>query len=322
MRSWFKARADITGWDILLRLTLMEILLRPAGPWTIRPFILLFACAGIIFSSLLRSPLLWLILFLLISARIVIDWPMPDNHIYLLAYWCLLLFLAIQSTLPEFTLKQGSRLLIAFAFLLAVLWKGVLSPDYLDGRFFRVTFLTDERFAATSMLIGGLSKEQLKENREYLIPLPEGAELLDPPRLAEPPRLNAFVSAATWGALLLESLVAIVFLIPGRLAFRRAGLRASGSSEALSIAFGGQGRPPHGSDGLSRWRQIVLLVFCLVTYPFAPVAGFGWLLLVMGLAQCNPNQRMMKALYVISYFLVLLFAEIPWAGAILEWKNF
>jgi hypothetical protein len=293
MRAWLTAKADVTGWDILLRLTLIEILLRPAGPWTIRPFILLLACAGIIFTSLLRSPLLWMILFGLIGARIIADWPMPDNHIYLLAYWCLLLFLAIRSPLPEVVLKNGSRLLIGFAFLLAVLWKGVLSPDYLDGRFFRVTFLTDERFAATSMLIGGLTKEQLKENREYLIPLPEGAELLKPPRLVEPPRLRVFANLATWGSLLLESMVAILFLLPTKL-----------------------------SERISGWRHIMLLVFCLATYPFAPVAGFGWVLLVMGLALCRQDQPVMKAVYIASYFLVLLFAEIPWAGAILEWKDF
>jgi hypothetical protein len=28
----------------------------------------------------------------------------------------------------------------------------------------------------------------------------------------------------------------------------------------------------------------LLLMFCLTTYAFAPVAGFGWLLLIMGLA--------------------------------------
>src|SRR6476660_9872327 len=122
MKSWLHARVDVSHWDILLRLTLIEILLRPAGPWTILPFILLFSCAGIIFTTLLRSPLLWIILFALISARIVADWPTPVNHIYLLAYWCLLLFLAFRSASPDFTLKQGSRLLIGFAFLLAVLW--------------------------------------------------------------------------------------------------------------------------------------------------------------------------------------------------------
>ena len=62
---------------------------------------------------------------------------------------------------------------------MAVLWKAVLSPDYVDGRFFRVTLLTDERFADASLVFGGLSRDQMAENRAFLEPLPEGAELLD-----------------------------------------------------------------------------------------------------------------------------------------------
>ena len=97
---------------------------------------------------------------------------------------------------------------------MAVLWKAVLSPDYTDGRFFRVTLLTDERFADASLVFGGLSRDQMAGNRAFLEPLPEGAELLHPPEFVEPPRLRAFAAAATWGGLILETLVALSFLLP------------------------------------------------------------------------------------------------------------
>jgi hypothetical protein len=32
--------------DVLLRLTLIELLLRPVGPWAVRPFILILAGTG------------------------------------------------------------------------------------------------------------------------------------------------------------------------------------------------------------------------------------------------------------------------------------
>ena len=51
---------------------------------------------------------------------------------------------------------------------MAVLWKAALSPDYVDGRFFRVTLLTDERFADASLVFGGLSREQMAQNRAFL----------------------------------------------------------------------------------------------------------------------------------------------------------
>jgi hypothetical protein len=286
MKSWITPASELSGWDVLLRLTLIELLLRPGGPWGILPFVLVMSCAGLIFTKALRAPILWFGLFVLTGVRIFADWPLPDNHIYLLAYWCLAIFLSLRSPLNRLTLATSSRLLLGFAFALAVLWKGVFSPDFTDGRFFRVTLLTDERFASPALLFGGLTEAQLDQDRAYLNPLPEGAELLHPPKLIEPPRLRRFGFLATWGSLLLEASIAFLFLIP----FER----------------------------LYWLRHVALLLFCLVTYPFAPVAGFGWLLLVMGMSQIRPEHRVLKAVYITAYFFVLVFAEIPWAGAIVD----
>jgi hypothetical protein len=55
--------------------------------------------------------------------------------------------LSLRDAQPAHTLAFNSRSLIGLAFTLAVLWKAVLSPDFLDGRFFRVTLLTDPREA-------------------------------------------------------------------------------------------------------------------------------------------------------------------------------
>ena len=94
---------------------------------------------------------------------------------------------------PPRALARTGRLLLALVFAFAVIWKAVVSPDYLDGRFFAVTLLTDDRFSDAVKLVGGLSQAQLAESREYLTPLPEGAELLDPPRLHATPRFRRFV---------------------------------------------------------------------------------------------------------------------------------
>ena len=188
-------------------------------------------------------------------------WPLSDNHIYLLAYWCLAIGLALSSPSPAATLSTSSRWLLGAAFAMAVVWKAMLSPDYVDGRFFRVALLTDERFADASLVFGGLSRDQMAENRTFLEPLPEGAELLHPPAFVEPPRLRAFAAVATWGGLLLESLIALSFLMPG------------------------------SRDGSQLARHASLLAFCVTTYALAPVAGFGWLLATMGLAHCRPDQH-------------------------------
>ena len=265
---------------LALRLTLLEILLRPAAAWPLRGGLLALAALGLVHEGVLLTPLTWWLLAAFTALRLFADWPLADNHAYLLAYWCLAVALA--AGIPEGSrmLARSARWLCGLAFAFAVIWKAVLSPDYLDGRFFRVTLIQDPRLAAAAMFLGGLSAEELREDREYLEPLPEGAELVEQRVLVDPPAFRRLANALTWGGLALEALVAVVFLLP-----------------APSLS-----------------RHAALLLFCTVVYAFAPVAGFGCLLLVLGLAQTDPAEARLRGLYVTVYLLVLLYAEAPWAS--------
>jgi hypothetical protein len=273
--------------DTALRLTAIALLLRPMGPWFARPVILGAAALALISPRALRCSTLWFGVAIAIAVRIADDWPLADNHIYLLAYWSLAIALSLRDSQPARTLAFNSRCLVGLAFTLAVLWKAILSPDFLDGRFFRVTLLTDPRLGEAAMLIGGLTQQQLDDNRAALAPLPHGAELLNPPPVIEPPRLRAFGIVSTWGILCLEASVAILMLLPTR---------------RLTAAL----------------RHAALLVFCCATYAFAPVAGFGWLLLVMGLAQTSGDQIHLRRIYVVVFLGVLFYSEVPWASLLLE----
>ena len=175
------------------------------GPWYVRAPLLLLSMLGLVSGPWLRAPAVWMALALLVAVRVFVEWPLPDNHIYLLAYWCLGVALALRFADPANQLARTSRLLLGLVFAFAVLWKAVLSPDYRDGRFFAVTLLTDDRFSEVVQLVGGLSDTQLQENREYLTPLPEGAELLEPRVLQAPGRFRLLVFVATWGTLAMEA---------------------------------------------------------------------------------------------------------------------
>ena len=288
LRSWVVPHGPTDAIDIALRLTLIVLLLRPMGPWYVAAFVLLLAVVGLVSVPVQRAPATWLVLAALIATHLVVDWPLPDNHLYLLAYWCLGVGIALRLSEPSRALARTGRQLLGLVFVFAVVWKAALSPDYRDGRFFAVTLLTDDRFADAVQLVGGLTRAELRESREYLQPLSEGAELLDPPALHATPRFWWMVRAATWGGLLLEALVALLWLAPIR-------------------------RP-----ALLLVRHGVVLAFCLATYAFAPVAGFGWLLLVMGMATTAADQRGLRTAYVIAYCVVLLYAEIPWAGLVVD----
>jgi hypothetical protein len=273
--------------DPVLTLTAIVLLLRPLDVWWVAAFVVPAACLSLLSRTVRRAPLTWILVALFVGARIVALWPLSDNHIYLLAYWCLAIGLALSSAAPAATLSASSRWLLAGAFGMAILWKAVLSPDYVDGRFFRVTLLTDQRFADAALVFGGLSRDQMAQNRAFLDPLPNGAELLSPPPFVEPPRLRAFAAIATWSGLILEGLIALTCLIPLR---------------RLDIA-----------------RHVLLLAFCVTTYALAPVAGFGWLIATMGLAQCRPRQRLLLGAYVAVFILILMYSEVPWAGVLADW---
>ena len=242
--------------------------------------ILVLSALGLLDRRVLAAPALWLALAILAAVRIALDWPLPDNHEYLLAYWSLAVFLGLRSADPAAIVRRSARLLVGLVFAAAVCWK-ILAPEYFDGRFFRVTLLTDPRFENMSLLLGGLSPDDIDYDRAILrAPLPEGAELADPPVLIEPTAFRILAKSATWGLFLLEATVALAFLIP---------------------KFG-------------RSRHWLLLGFCLTIYAFAPVAGFGWILLALGLAQCSDADRAIRRAYLAAFLLVLVYGEISIAG--------
>ena len=258
---------------LALRLTLLLLLLHPIGSGWLRPSILLLACAGLVLPRLLPHPVLWFALALLGAWRVVAGWPLADNHAYLLAYWCLAIALARLAPDPQRALAWNGRALVGLAFAFATLWK-LLSPDYLDGRFFRVTLVEDQRLERFATALGGIDRDALLERREFV------AQHVDGPGLAgaappEPPRLRRLALAAAWLTLALEAAVAVAFLAPlGRRAWLRHGL---------------------------------LLFFCATAYAIAPVASFGWLLLAMGVAQCEPGARRLRLAYVAVFALLVLY---------------
>jgi hypothetical protein len=65
-------------------------------------------------------------------------------------------------------------------------------------------------------------------------------------------------------------------------------------------------------------RDALLLLFCLVTYAFAPVAGFAWLLLIMGAAQTADEAVWLRRAYASVFLVVLFYSEVPWAGLLLD----
>src|SRR6476659_431271 len=97
LRALITPASGLDRIEIVLRMTAIILLLRPMGPWGVRPMILGLAGLVIALPRVLRASATWYVLSALIIIRIIADWPLPDNHIYLIAYWCLAMALALGS---------------------------------------------------------------------------------------------------------------------------------------------------------------------------------------------------------------------------------
>jgi len=267
--------------DLALRLLLVALLFAPVGDRWLRPLIVGLIALGLLAPSAVRSAALWLALAALAALRIALDWPMPDNHAYLLAYWCLAAAIASASADRAGALAWNGRALIGLTFLFATLWKVALSPDFLDGRFFAVTLVDDGRMEDFTRLAGGLPEDSFWDLRELVREHGDGVFVPWEVMPEQTPRFRALVAAMTASTVAIEGALAAAFLLP----------------LPARLLLG---------------RHALLLLFCAITYVLAPVAGFGWLLLSMGIAQTAPEWRRLRLAYLAVFAFVLLVTRWPW----------
>lgn len=276
------------SFELAQRLVLLALVLEPPLLWFERMPVLLLAGLGLAAPRALRAPALWLALLAVLGALLVWNWPFPDNHDYLAALWCLSVACALASADPAGALAHHGRRLLGLTFLFATLWKLVLSPDFVDGRFFRVTLLTDARFEHLAVLAGGMSALEWERNDLAVDELLRSAPAAPEVELVEPPGIPRLAAALTLFTGAIEAALALAFLWPA-------------------------GRGP------SRWRHPLLLAFAASTFSFATVRGFGWLLMSLGVAQCAPAARRTRAAYLAVFALVALYHAVPWTRPLVEW---
>ena len=282
-RQFIRIRREIAGydpWELAAKLTLLALLLSPVGNWFIRPFTLGLSVMGLLIPGLWRSPSLWVALALLTGIRFYIDWPSADNHAYLLSYWCLAFAVSAWLGNRE-VLFSNARYLVALTFGFAALQKWI-SPDYLNGVFFLITFFLDERFEEFVVLFSSVTFEQIDIAREYL----EGDYRSAP----APDSLPFVIPGSMWWLAILstawnlfeQTLIAIAFLVPK-------------------------------DSRLGRIRDPLLLLFCFTIYAVVPVVSFGWLILAMGIAQSDGKSATLRYWYTGAFFALIFFYEVPWA---------
>ena len=262
-------------------MTLLMLLLHGPKDWYVRTPLILLSITGILVRAVRSSPALWFAIAMFVLAHDIVGWEGVDNHKWLMGWWCVAL--GMTALAPEkFELKVikiNARLLLGLCFAFATVWK-LLSADYLDSTFFKFELLTDSRFRDTAHYVGGAETEDLKGNRKSRKNLHKSyrkdAEPVESITLSSGPRVDLLATAITWWTIGIESSIALFCLWPG--------------NRRIAII-----------------RTMVILVFASTTYLVAPVLGFGWMVLVMGFAQCPEQYKKLQASFLVVLGLLYLY---------------
>ncbi|WAS90638.1 hypothetical protein [Nannocystis punicea] len=266
-------------------MTLLLLLLYSSKVWYVHIPVTALCVSAFVFRGPRRRPEFWFAVGAATLLGTYHDRFSADNHKYLLGYWCLALFCALLDGDPRRNLARTARLLIGLSFLFAAGWKA-LSADFLDGAFFHHALLSDERFAGLARTIGGLSDADQRFNRAAMEALASHDSTLEIVALRSTPAVAELATFLTWWTIAIEAAIAAAFLWPAKNEGRRVG-------DALLIAF------------------------VLSTYAVAPVLGFGWLLVIMGVAQSPARPGFVPLLYVLC-FVVLQLYRLPWTAFVGE----
>jgi hypothetical protein len=263
--------------EVLPPLTLLHLLVHAPESWYLQIVILPLFVLGLIFRTWLKTPAFWYVTAALFGGTIYLNWESSDNHKYLFVYWCLALCCTFSLRKGERHLALGrtSRLLIAFCMLLATFWKAA-TPQYMDCRFFTFELLCDDRFAYFTSWTTGLPLETLAANRELrdlLMSTPEAGLSIQAVELAGVSQVAWLAQFLTWWTVIIEGLIGGLFLLPT-------------------------------GKWTNRCRNTLLLIFAITTYSVAPVRGFGWMLMLLGFAQCNDHDRGFRWAYLGALLLI------------------
>lgn len=279
---------SVNDFDLLARMTLLLLvmyndsyLFSDSSEAQFSLFVLTIAVLGLIFQGLLRSERYWFIVAAAQGAWIVMQYNTMDNHKYLLAYWLMAFWLAVRASESETMeiLRWNARILLGLAMAWAVVWKGVLTPEYLDSSFFHMTILTDPRLEHVVGFFGAIGPEVIQQNQDTMAVLGQSVRNGTPVRevvLASSNGIAALAHFVTYSTLMLEAGLAALMFTPG-----------------------------WGST-LTWLRHSALIAFLVTTYWAVPVVGFGWLLIIMGLALCPPSFRALRVAYVVLFLALQL----------------
>ncbi|MCE9583486.1 MAG: hypothetical protein K8T20_13455 [Planctomycetes bacterium] len=274
-RSLWTQALDVDRLEIALVLTVGLLLVHGGTSWIFTVPMTMLCLAGFVLRPLLLNSSYWLILSAVVGFANFRNWHSVDDQKFLATYWCIAVYCSLLTPDPRGAASGQARWLVGLCMVFSVAWK-VISPDYLSGQFLKYELLTDGRFGWIARAFAGVPASSLHSNALRLAEM----RAFDSAAVAAPllagPRLGMVAQVMTWWTIGIEALTALAFLAPARVF-------------------------------LSRWRHSLLAILVLTTCAAASVPGFGWLLLVMGIAIAPQEDRRTRGIYFACFIFLHVF---------------
>jgi hypothetical protein len=263
-RALWSHALDLDVLEVSAVLTLGLLLLHAGSVWYLTVPMTVLCIAGLAVRPLLLNSSYWLLIAAVNAYANFKNWYVVDNHKFLTTYWCIGMHCSLLARDPKAAISLQGRWLVGLCFVFADFWK-IVSPDFLTGTFFKYELIADGRFSWLAKVFAGVPSASRHVNSLRLAELTAWDSSLTSVPILGGPRLALIAQIMTWWTIGIEVLIAAAFLAPWRF--------------------------------LARWRHPLLICFVLTTYAVANVVGFGWLLLVMGIAHCPQEARRTRGMY-------------------------
>ena len=261
--------------SICLALSAVLVIINGHTLWWVKGPCYALMVAALAVPVLQTRPWLWFATAFFVGCGTINEWATADNHKYLMAYWLIAVgcVCVAKADFRREVLYSNGRWLMVAVMGFATFWK-LTSSSYMLGDFFEYTFLTDQRFRGFVAFMTDVSPQQLAENTALVDRLHFSPELdLSPHSLNTSSQVHWLARLTTWWTVLIEGTTMVLFLLPTK------------------FKYG--------------WlRHVVLLGFAATTYAIAPVAGFGCLLMLLGMSQCIDRHKSFFSVYVAMFIAI------------------
>jgi hypothetical protein len=294
MREYFKNRIrqlnEIDNLEASLKITLVLFVFSnwvTGDRWEYFTPVLILAALALVLPGFYKSKYLWYSVAFVFILKTISEWWFQDNHLFVNTYWAISIAFALSFKDVKKVLAANARVMIGLIFLFAIVWK-FLSPDFISGSYFHFTFLTDIRFIEEATLFGDVSRSEIGSN---IIKLNEFENAsIEQVTLTSSSRIKGLTRLVTWHTVVIELLLAILFLLPARLR-------------------------------LSRYRNYFLVGFVLTTYLAMPIHSFAWLIIAIGISQVRDDEWPDKAILIACLPVTLIYQYVPFMQWLSDYFN-